>query len=155
MFRDMFRDLYFGFGSPWFEEMDRLRREMNRLLASTFESAWPWRRVAPGYPAMNVWANDEGVIITAELPGVNPEDIDIAVDGDTLTLTGSRKPEEHDEEIVYHRRERGYGKFSRVLQLPFQVDVDKVEANFSKGVLSIVLPRAEADKPRKIAVKSA
>jgi HSP20 family protein len=125
---------------------------MSRL----FEVYYPnYLRPAPAYPALNVWTNEEGLNVTAEVPGVSPEDIDISVVGDTLTLNGTRKPEELDENARYHRQERGYGDFTRSLQLPFQVDVDKVEATFRNGVLMVAMPRLEEDKPRKIAVKSA
>lgn len=137
--------------SAW-REMDRLQREMNRL----FEDYSPMRvRSAPSYPALNVWSNEEGLLVTAEVPGVSPEDIEVNVIGDTLNLSGARKPDELKEGARYHRQERGYGKFSRTLQLPFPVSVAKIEANFKNGVLSVSLPRAEEDKPRKIAVKSA
>jgi HSP20 family protein len=132
-------------------EMDRLQREMNRL----FETSYPSRlHSAPAYPAMNVWTNEEGLQITAEVPGVSPKDIDISVVGDTLTLSGVREPDELKEGARYHRQERGYGNYSRSLQLPFSVNVDKVEATFKNGILSIVLPRAEEDKPKKITIKS-
>jgi HSP20 family protein len=125
---------------------------MNRL----FEDYYPGRtRTATGYPALNVWTNQDGLTVTAEVPGVPPEDIDINVVGDTLTLSGTRKPDELQEGARYHRQERGYGGFTRSIQLPFPVDVAKVEATFKNGVLSVALPRAEADKPRKIAVKTA
>jgi HSP20 family protein len=131
--------------------MDRMQREMNRL----FDTYYPVRlRTAPSFPAMNVWSSEEGLILTAEVPGIRPEDIDVSVIGETLNLTGARKPEELKEGTRYHRQERGYGKFSRTIQLPFPVDVNKVEATFKNGLLHISLPRAEADKPRKIAVKS-
>ena len=131
--------------------MDRLQNEMNRL----FENHYPARlRRAPGYPAMNVWNNEDGLIVTAEVPGVSPEDIEVSVVGETLTLSGVRKPDELNEDSRYHRQERGYGKFNRSLQLPFPVDITQVEATFKHGVLSITMPRAEEDKPRKIAVKS-
>ena len=137
-------------------DMDRLQREMNRL----FEDYSPMRlRTAPSYPALNVWSNEEGLLVTAEVPGVSQQDIEVNVIGETLTLSGARKPDELPEGLKegarYHRQERGYGKFSRTLQLPFPVTVEKIEANFKNGVLSIRLPRAEEDKPRKIAVKSA
>lgn len=133
-------------------EMDRLQREMNRL----FEDYSPSRvRSAPSYPAMNVWTNENGMIVTAEVPGVRPEDIDINVVGETLTLSGQRLLDETGEAARYHRQERGYGKFARTLQLPFPVAVEQVEATFKDGVLSVQLPRAEEDKPRKISVKSA
>jgi HSP20 family protein len=132
--------------------MDRLQNEMNQL----FDAYYPSRmRSAPGYPAMNVWASEDGLTINAEVPGVSAEDIDISVVGETLTLTGERKMDELKESSRYHRQERGYGKFTRSIQLPFPVDVSQVDASFVNGVLSIDLPRAEEDKPKKIAVKSA
>jgi HSP20 family protein len=102
---------------------------------------------------MNVWTNEDGGVVTAELPGVDAEEIDISVEDGTLTLRGTLKPGELEEGETYHRRERGTGAFSRTVQLPFQVDNDQVEATFEKGVLSISLPRAEEDKPTKVAIK--
>lgn len=136
--------------SIW-QEMDQLQREMNRLFDSTSRG-----RVvsAPSYPAINIWTNDDGQLITAEMPGVHPEDINIDVNADALSITGERKPDEVAKDANYHRRERGYGSFSRTIQLPFMVDTNKVEANFKNGVLLISLPRAEADKPKKITIKS-
>jgi HSP20 family protein len=137
------------------QEMERMRRDMDRM----FEGAALQRRQPGGYPALNIWTSPDSAHVTAELPGVKAEDIDISVVGETLTLTGSRQPDEYQEgsqqDVRYHRQERGYGKFSRAIQLPFQVDAAKVEASFEKGVLHVSLPRAEADKPRKITVKAA
>jgi HSP20 family protein len=132
--------------------MDRLQHEMNRLFDAYTPSSL---RRAPGYPAMNIWTNEEGLVLTAEVPGVAPQDIDISVVGETLTLSGERKPDELKEGSRYHRQERGYGKFARSVQLPFPVDVSAVDATFKQGVLFVTMPRAEEDKPRKIAVKSA
>jgi HSP20 family protein len=137
--------------SPW-REMRRLQREMNGLLSGT--SRWPALSAAPSYPSMNVWTNQDGAMVTAELPGINPEDIDISVQDDTLVLRGSRTPDEVQEGVTYHRQERGSGSFTRSLQLPFQVEQNQVEASYAKGILSITLPRAEADKPTKITVKA-
>ncbi len=132
-------------------DMERLQREMNRLFSS-----WPGFdvRPAPAYPAMNIWANEDGAIVTAELPGCDPEQLEISVVGDTLSLSGSREAEDVPEDAVYHRNERGCGAFSRSFQLPFAVEAEQVEASFANGVLHIELPRAEADKPKKIAVKA-
>jgi HSP20 family protein len=141
----------YTFRSPW-QEMGRLQREVNQLFSDSFALAGG--RTVPNYPAMNVWTNEDGAAITAELPGVNPEDIDISVVGDTLTLSGNRQPEELGDGDTYHRRERGYGQFTRTFQLPFPVEVDQTEAVFEKGVLHLSLPRAEADKPKKISVKA-
>jgi len=133
-------------------EVDRLQHDMNRL----FEAYSPVRmRPAPGYPAMNLWTSENGLKLTAEVPGVHPEDIDINVVGETLTLSGERKTDDLNEGARYHRQERGYGKFTRSIQLPFPVNVNQVEATFKNGVLNVSLPRAEEDKPRKITVKSA
>ena len=150
----MLRRPLFNYGpmSPW-REMTRLQREMNRLFSDSFSHAGG--RVGPSYPAMNVWTNEDGAVVTAELPGVNPQDIDISVVGETLTLSGSRQPDVLQDGEKYHRRERNFGNFSRTFQLPFQVMADQVEAIFKNGVLHISLPRAEEDKPKKITIKSA
>ena len=133
-------------------EMDALRREMNRLF-DTWDG-WPRVRTPSDYPAMNVWANEDGVIVSAELPGIEPDDPDTSVQGNLLRLSGHRAAEAADEESVYHRRGRAPGNFPRPFRLPFEVDADAVEATYEKGVLSITLPRAEEDKPRKITVKA-
>ncbi|MEW6717876.1 MAG: Hsp20/alpha crystallin family protein [Chloroflexota bacterium] len=145
--------MYWRYRTPsiW-QDMNRLQREMNRLLRDYYPRRW---RNAPSFPAVNIWANEESALITAEVPGVNADDIDINVVGETLTLSGSCKAEELPENAVYHRRERGYGRFTRSLQLPYSVDVNKVEATFKNGVLSIYLPRVGEEKPKKIIVKSA
>jgi HSP20 family protein len=124
--------------------MDRVLNEM------------PARRWAgtPSYPAMNVWTSEDSAVVTAELPGCNADNLDISVVNETLTVAGSRAPEELEEGATYHRRERSCGGFSRTFQLPFQVDAGQVEATFQNGILQVTLPRAEADKPKKIAIKS-
>lgn len=132
-------------------EMERLRREMNRLF-----SDWPARAQAPiarGYPAMNVWTDEESAIVTAELPGMDREKIEISVEDDTLTVRGQRQLYEK-EGVTYHRRERRYGTFVRSFRLPFRVDADNVEATFTSGVLKIVLPRAEEEKPKRISIQA-
>jgi len=135
-----------------FREMKELRHEMNRLFNQMDRG--PVLGSAASYPAMNVWTNDDGAIITAELPGIDLDTLDISVHNDTLTLSGERKPEGLGESEAYHRRERSYGQFRRAFQLPFQVAADRVKASYDKGVLQITLPRTEADKPRKIQVQA-
>jgi len=139
----------FGIYSPW-REMERLRREMDRIFDQSVRSLY----TAPAYPAMNVWTNEDGAIVTAELPGVAPEDIDISVMNDTVTLTGCHNPEQVDGDVSYHRRERSCGRFSRSFQLPFQIDPEGVEAVYENGVLKVTLPRVEEDKPKRITVKA-
>jgi HSP20 family protein len=132
-------------------EMDQLQREMNRLFDPTLQGRLFH---SPSYPAINLWTNEDGQVISAEMPGVRMEDIDISLTADALSLSGTRYPDEVAREAHYHRQERSYGSFSRTLQLPFMVDPDRVEANFKNGVLTIWLPRAEADKPRSITIKA-
>ena len=135
-------------------EIERLRQEMDRL----FESTVPRLPRVRGFrfPAINVWTNEnEGVLVTAELPGVPAEAMNISVTADTLTISGSRLPEDLPEGAQYHRHERYCDEFSRTVQLPFNVSPDQVQATAEKGVLTILLPRAEAEKPKQIAVKAA
>jgi HSP20 family protein len=141
---------YAGWTSPW-RDMERVRHELNRMFSDLpTRSRWG---AAPSYPAMNVWTDENSAVVTAELPGVNLDDIDITVEDDMLTLRGQRQPDDKDG-ATYHRQERRYGSFLRTFRLPFRVDAGKVEATFSHGVLNLVLPRAEEDKPKKITVKA-
>jgi len=136
--------------SIW-REMDQLQHEMNRL----FEASVGKRVLgSPKYPAINLWANEESQFISAEMPGIKADDININVTADTLTISGSRSHDEKVENANYHRQERGYGTFTRTVQLPFMVDTSSVEANLKNGILDIKLQRVESDKPKKIAVKS-
>ena len=132
-------------------EMDKLQREMNRLFDSTFSRRY---RNAPSFPAVNVWANEDGLVVTSEVAGINADDIDIVVVGETMTLSGTRGWDELNEDTKYHRQERGNGDFTRTVKLPFLVDADKVEATFINGVLNITLPRKDEDKPTKITVSA-
>lgn len=144
--------MYRSFRTPsiW-HEMNRLQRDMNRL----FNGYPPSRlRTAPGYPAINIWADEESLLVSAELPGVLVADIDVSVDGDSLTISGARKSDQLPESARYHRRERGMGDFSRSIQLPIKVDSEKVAASFRDGILTITLPRAEEEKPKKITIQS-
>lgn len=135
--------------SVW-REMDRLQREMNRLF-TRFDPAGP--RSTPAYPTINVWTKEDSQIVSAEMPGVKIEDIDLRVEGDMLTISGERTAAELPEGARRIRRERNYGKFSRTFQLPYVVDAKGIEARFKNGVLIIIMPRAEEDKPRKIKIQ--
>lgn len=135
------------FGS--LRDMQRLQNSLNRLLTASVPL-----EASAEFPPINVWTSENGAIVRAEIPGVAPEDVDISLVNDTLTLRGSRNPEELKEGESRHRQERGYGQFARSLQLPFGVEADHVQARFSNGVLQITLPRAEAEKPRRISVVS-
>jgi HSP20 family protein len=106
------------------------------------------------YPPINVHYNNDHVVVTSEMPGMEADDIDISIKGNVLTLSGERKTPQHDEEDNLLRNERRFGQFSRSLQMPFEIDPDSVKAQYKNGVLEIKLDRSEADKPKKIQVQS-
>jgi HSP20 family protein len=136
-----------SFFDTW-RDMDYLNREMNRLFSG---ERLPF---AQGYPAVNVWADENEAVVTSEIPGIDPKDIDISVEGEMLLVRGSRKLDALKEGAKYHRQERDHGNFGRRIRLPFRVDHKSVEARYERGVLSINLHRLEADKPKKIEIKT-
>lgn len=126
-----------------------------RSMMRDFDRFTPTRTAQPVFPAVNVWQSDEAVAITAELPGVEPADIDISVKENVLTIAGERKAPQMPEGARWHRNERGYGTFSRAIRLPFAASDDKVEARMTNGILRIVVGRPDEDKPKKIKIKAA
>jgi len=133
-----------------FGQLRTLQREMNRL----FEGFSPLDGSAD-YPALNVWSSGDEVLVKAEIPGVEPDSIDVSVLKNQLTLQGERKADEPGEEVVCHRAERSSGRFVRTIRLPFEIENDKVEAKYAQGVLTIRLPRSEATKPKRVQVAAA
>lgn len=131
------------FIDPW-HEFERLNRMMSRASSQrTCE-----------FPAVNLWVDSEHSVVTTEIPGIEPDEIEISVVGKSLTLRGSRKADDLNEAESYHRKERWHGEFSKTIELPFKVETAKVNAKFKKGILYVTLPRAEEEKPRKIVIKS-
>lgn len=133
---------------PWSEFGD-FERAMNRV----FGDLYPTRTE---YPSINVWTGKDDVVLTAELPGLEPDDLDISVQENILTLRGTPKEREREpkEGEIVHRRECARAAFSRSWRLPFEVDGDKVDAKLENGILKLRLPRSEASKPKKIEVKA-
>lgn len=134
--------------SLW-SEMDRLRNEMDRLFGGN-----GLRRFSTSvYPPLNLWEDDNNLFVEAELPGFELSELEITVTGDNqLSIKGERKQPEM-EKGTWHRQERGYGSFSRMIELPEHVDADKVSAEFQHGVLTVTMPKKEESKPRRIEVK--
>lgn len=128
-------------------EMLKLQREMNRLFSNVGQKS------PQDYPAVNIWEKDGSAVVTAELPGIDPEKMDISVTGDILTIAGAALQETFTKDDTYLRQERGIGNFKRNIQLPFQVNAEKVEAKYEKGILVITLPRMKEDLPQKIKIK--
>src|SRR6516162_3397546 len=132
-----------------FVELRRMQSEMNRLFSGFSTTA------TRDFPPINIWLGENSVVVTAELPGVTGEDVNLSLQEDVLTLSGKREPKSQEQNVSWQRRERAYGSFSRAVQLPFRVDPDKVEARFNNGVLEIELQRLEADRPKKIEIRAA
>jgi HSP20 family protein len=127
-------------------DMRRAQDEMDRLFGG-FRLA-----LRTEFPAVNVWVGTDGAIVTAQVPGVSPDQLDVTVHQDTVTLRGKREVEALDGETTVHRRERPQGPFTRTVSLPFRVDADRVAARFERGVLTLELPRPESDKPRHVKI---
>ena len=138
-----------------FSEMVSLRDAVNRLFEDSFirPSAWPMPLDGGNLSVpMDVIETKDNVVVKMSAPGVKPDDIDISVVGDTLTIKGETKSEEQFEEGSYLRKERRFGSFQRTISLPASVASDKAKAEFENGVLTLTLPKSEAAKPKAIKV---
>ena len=133
--------------------MEQWKREMDRLFADfTGRGVSSYRTGV--FPPINVSEDNENLYVSSELPGLEPNDIEISVEGDTLTLRGERKLPEAGDTVNYHRREREAGRFRRIITLPVRIDPARVEAGFKNGVLKIVLPKAAEARAKQIKVKT-
>ncbi len=135
-------------GEPW-SRFDEFDRAMNRMLGDLY----PTRAE---YPPVNLWTGKDDIVLTAELPGTEPEDLDISVHENVVSLrcAPQEQPPRPREGVTYHRRECAHAGFSRSWRLPFEIDPDKVEAKLENGVLKLTLPRSDASKPKKIEIKA-
>ena len=133
-------------------EFSRLHQEVNRLFNLFAPGTDPF--LSRVYPAVNLTEEGNNLYVRAELPGVNPESLDISVVEGKLMISGERKIEAEDEKTGYHRREREAGFFRRTIVLPLRVDSGKVSASIRNGILTVTLPKLEEAIPRKIAVKT-
>ncbi|HEY8491007.1 MAG TPA: Hsp20/alpha crystallin family protein [Dehalococcoidia bacterium] len=140
-----------------FSEIQQMRETVDRL----FEELWPFRwsggngSAQPyGYVPVDVRETDEAVEVLASLPGVRPEDVDVQVHGNTVTIKGRVEEEQQEQGATYLRRERRSGAFLRSLALPAEVDADRAEATVEHGVLRLRLPKAEAARPKTIKVSA-
>ena len=137
---------------PWYsfgEQVDCVNRGLRQVFGGSRAG------VESMLPAFNIYSNAEGAVLVAELPGVDIKDIELTVTGATVVIKGARKVSGDVEGSRFIRRERLSGEFSRSFELPFQIDAARAEAVSRKGILRIDLPRAESDKPKRIAVQPA
>jgi HSP20 family protein len=137
-----------------FAPMFRLHDDVNRLFEHFFEDLPATRGLAQNFPGVNTWEDDQNGWVEAEVPGLTMQDLDVTVTDNELTISGQRQLPQHAS-ANYQRRERGSGRFSRTLTLPWQIEADKVEAHLRDGVLNIMLPKSQASRPKKVKVLTA
>lgn len=139
-----------------FRELEDLRRSMDRWFDESFgrmTRLLPWEGAGMGFP-VDIYETDDSLVVKASLPGVNPEDVDISVTGDTLTIKGETKAREETKRENYYRQELRYGAFARSFALPTRVQSDKADATFENGILTVTIPKAEEVKAKVIKVKA-
>ena len=135
-------------GNPFFDmwdEMSKFHRDVNQFFGKT-----KTRSDVGVYPSLNVHDDGESFVVSAEIPGIDPNDLEIESTADSLTIKGERKRPPRGEGESFHRREREWGTFSRSITLGTQVDPDKILAEYKLGVLRVVLPKAKEALPRKV-----
>lgn len=135
-----------------FRELVTMRDDMDRLF-ETFFGTQPQTTEDFWRPAIDIEENNGNLMVRAEIPGMNKENIKVSVKEDMLKISGERKQENETKEKTFHRIERSYGKFERIIRLPSEVDADKVKASYKDGVLNVTLPKPESMKPKQIDVE--
>ena len=151
--------------APWrpFSELARVERDMERMFEDFwtrpwFGLGWPRRfraleEVAPRAPAIEIYEEKDDVVVKAELPGMKKEDLELNISDNLLTIKGEKKKEEEVKEKGYYYSERSYGSFTRTVEIPKDVQTDKVKASFKDGVLEIRLPKTEEAKRKEVKIK--
>jgi HSP20 family protein len=141
-----------------FRDMLTLQDRMNRLFDESFRTARgggaeeDWALGGSWAPLVDIYEREGNIVLKAELPGVDPKDVDIRVENNVLTLRGERKFDDEVKRDNYHRVERAYGAFSRSFTLPNVVDTGDIKAEYRDGVLSVTLPKRAEAKPRQISI---
>lgn len=136
---------------PQWPPFTSLQREMGKVLNDFFGKDEFFR---PGsYPLLDISETDENVIVKAELPGIDPKEVDISIADNNLTIKGEKKEEADEKGKHFHRVERSYGRFSRTINLPKSVSTDNVKAEYKNGILEINIPKKEEAKAKKVEVK--
>ncbi len=136
-------------------DFDRMRREMDRIWDSFFERRPRLRTEEEGdwLPALDMAETTNELVVKAEIPGLDPKEVNISLSGKVLTIKGEKKQEREEKEEDYHLIERSYGAFARSIQLPAEVNSEKITASYKNGVLKIVLPKSEEAKKKEVKIK--
>ena len=138
-----------------FDDLASLRESMDKLFEEFFSRRPRGAAVTAWQPAVELYETDTEVVVRAELPGVDPKDVDITVTEDTLTIKGEARTEQEEKGRNYYRRELRYGSFLRTLALPEEVQGDKARATYRNGILEIRVPKSERARPRTVKVEVA
>jgi HSP20 family protein len=135
-------------------EMETFRERMNRLFNETFTGREEDTDIKSGIwsPVVDIHESDKNLVLTAELPGLKEEDVEVNIDGNTLSISGKREFEEETKKDDYHRIERSYGSFFRSFTLPSYIDQEKVKAEYDNGLLKVTMPKKPELKPKKVKV---
>ena len=133
-------------------DMLAIEDRMSRLFGDTFTRSSGTDGSVTWFPLVDISEEEDRVVLRAEIPGVSKDDIDIRVEGGTITLRGEKKQEKQVDSENAHRVERFYGSFARSFVLPASIKADAIKASYRDGVLEVVLPKSEEAKPRKIEV---
>lgn len=135
-----------------FNELDLIRKQMDELYGALSGGAISMPS-AGVFPLANVTEDKDNFYLRAELPGVQSDELDIQVTSNSITIAGERKIPVEGNNVRYHRREREAGKFSRLINLPSDIDADKIDAKLKSGILEVIIPKAAVAKPKQITVK--
>lgn len=130
-------------------EMNRLRKEMNNLFSS-----YPGSSASATYPLVNIYDDNERVVVTAELPGMTKQNIKIAIVDNALTISGRLEPCDESRKMSLIRQERSIGNFEKTIRIPSKIVTEKIDASFTNGLLSIKLPKSDEAKPKTITVNA-
>ena len=143
-----------------FRDLVGLQERMNQMLDASFRGVSrtdgeDWALGGSWAPAVDIYEHDGNIVLKAELPGIDPKDVDVRLENNTLTLCGERKIDNEVKQESYHRVERAYGAFTRGFTLPSVVDQEKIKADYKDGVLKVTLPKREELKPKQINIQVA
>lgn len=139
------------FRNPWME-FERIRRGLDELSQNAFDNELFKQGRPTVYPPLNILETPDSLIIKAELPGVTADQVDISIEGDTLTLQGNRESPQSGKPVSHHRQEIESGNFSRAVGLPVKIDVDSINAKLANGILTITMNKAAETKPRQVKI---
>jgi len=137
-----------------FRDLVTAQRDFDRLFRDAFSSQFGETELSTRSwaPPVDIYETEEAIVLKAELPGVDPKDVEVRVEDNTLYLKGERKFEKEVKEQNYHRVERSYGSFARSFSLPNSISTDKVKAEFKDGLLTLTMPKREEAKPKTIKI---